>query len=132
MKVASNSRKSRSSSSTRRHSSRPRRQAGGSNFSGIHQRRDKRFSSAKSLLSEQDLLEQKVHCEENMPAAEKSNSNSDWSQAIMLWLSWNSTYEKAAAKMCKSGNKKKLEAMFNEMECLRRQAIELSQGLLHC
>jgi len=34
--------------------------------------------------------------------------------------------------MYKDGNKKKLRAMFDEMEFLRKQAIEVSQGLLSC
>ena len=65
-------------------------------------------------------------------ASTPSGDGPDWNEAIMLWLSWNSTYEKATAKMYKGGNKEKLRAMVNEMEFLRKQAIELSQGLLGC
>ena len=129
MKAATNGRSSRSSSSRRR-----RRHSGQSNFSGIHQRRDKRVPLANPKIDPSDILEQNSYCEnsESPSSGEKSDNKREWSEAIMLWLSWNRTYEKATARMCKADNKKKLEAMFKEMEMLRTQAIELSQGLLNC
>jgi len=49
----------------------------------------------------------------------------------MLWLSWNSTYEKVTARMCKPGqDSAKLEAMMDEMDQLRKRAIELSEEVL--
>lgn len=107
--------------------------AASAEYSGIHQRRDKRFLIGKPRITHEDALEQTIISESESPEGEDQTcGRSEWNKAIMLWLSWNNTYEKATARMCKSGNRKKVEAMLNEMEFLRRQAIELSQGLLGC
>ena len=130
MKVASRNRNQRS-----RHSSRGRNRRAGSSppVSGIHNRRDKRFFCEKprpALEDAMDLAAQAVDDGQEAPA--HAGDRPEWNEAIMLWLSWNSTYEKATAKMYKGGNKEKLRAMVKEMEYLRKQAIELSQGLLGC
>ncbi len=130
MKVASRNRNQRS-----RHSSRGRsRRAGNSQrVSGIHNRRDKRFFCDKPRPAIEDAMEMSAQTgESSQQAPALQGDRPDWNEAIMLWLSWNSTYEKATAKMYKGGNKEKLRAMVSEMENLRKQAIELSQGLLGC
>ena len=126
MKVASRSRSQRS-----RHSSRGRgRRAGNSTrISGIHHRRDKRFFCEKPRPELEGVLEMSAEPEK---ASAPTSGRPEWNEAIMLWLSWNSTYEKATEKMYKGANKEKLRAMLGEMEYLRKQAIELSQGLLGC
>jgi len=131
MKAATHGRlrhSSSSSSSSRRH----RRQGGQTDFSGMHQRRNKRIPLVNPRLSPMDVLEQNALSNDSACPDEKSDDKQQWSEAIMLWLSWNRTYEKATARMCKANSEKKLEAMFKEMELLRTQAIELSQGLLNC
>jgi hypothetical protein len=138
MKAATQGRSRHSTSSSRRH----RRQGGQSEFTGIHQRRNKRIPLVNPRISPTDILEQNALCSDSVcsdsacsdsagPAA-KIDDKQQWSEAVMLWLSWNQTYEKATARMCKANSEKKLEAMFKEMELLRTQAIELSQGLLDC
>ena len=132
MKVASRNRNQRTRQSSR---SRSRRAGNSSRVSGIHNRRDKRFFCEKPRPALEDAIEmsaQTTDTECGREAPTPSSDRPDWNEAIMLWLSWNSTYEKATAKMYKGGNKEKLRAMVNEMECLRKQAIELSQGLLGC
>ena len=126
MKVASRNRNQRS-----RHSSRGRsRRAGNSpRISGIHNRRDKRFFCEKPRPELEEAMETAT---EPQAASAPTNGRPEWNEAIMLWLSWNSTYEKATAKMYKGASKEKLRAMLSEMEYLRKQAIELSQGLLGC
>ena len=126
MKVASRSRNQRSRSSSR---GRSRGTSSSSRVSGIHNRRDKRFFCEPPRPVLEDALEQSSQPEQ---APAPTGVRPEWNEAIMLWLSWNSTYEKATAKMYKDGNKEKLRAMFSEMEFLRKQAIELSQGLLGC
>ena len=126
MKVATRSRNQRSRSSSR---GRSRRASNSSRVSGIHNRRDKRFFCEPPHLVLEDALEQSNQPEQTPAPA---GVRPEWNEAVMLWLSWNSTYEKATAKMYKDGNKEKLRAMFSEMELLRKQAIELSQGLLGC
>ena len=60
-----------------------------------------------------------------------SCSDAEWNEALMLWLSWNSTYEKVTAKMCKPGqNATKLERLMDEMDQLRSRAIETTERLL--
>ena len=126
MKVASRSRNQRSRQSSH---GRSRRASNSPRVSGIHNRRDNRFFCEKPRPVLEDALEQSDQPEQT-PAP--TGGRPEWNEAIMLWLSWNSTYEKATAKMYKDGNKEKLRAMFSEMEFLRKQAIELSQGLLGC
>ena len=126
MKVASRGRNHRS-----RHSSRGRgRRTGNSpRVSGMHNRRDKRFFCDKPRPLPEDAGSTSLQSEEGSVGTSR---RPEWNEAIMLWLSWNSTYEKATAKMCKGGDKEKLDAMLSEMESLRKQAIELSQGLIGC
>lgn len=128
MKAATHGRLRHSTSSSRRQ----RRQGGQSDFSGMHQRRNKRVPLVNSRISPMDVLEQNALSGDSDCPEAKNDDKQQWSEAVMLWLSWNQTYEKATARMCKANSKKKLEAMFKEMELLRRQAIELSQGLLDC
>jgi len=126
MKVASRNKSQRSRQSSR---GRKNRTGNSPRISGIHNRRDKRFFCDKPRPTVDDVVEQ-AGAPEQAPVS--TGGRSGWNEAIMLWLSWNSTYEKATARMYKDGNKKKLQAMLSEMEFLRKQAIELSQGLLGC
>ncbi len=101
------------------------------NFSGIHHRRDKRYpmQSSRSLAD----IEAAHHAsgELDEAAADLEQVDAEWNEALMLWLSWNSTYEKVTAKMCKPGqNAVKLERMMDEMDQLRSQAIETTERLL--
>ena len=106
-------------------------QAGG-NFAGIHHRRDKRFplQSGRSIADievardfDTDQLEEEEAAVEQLDV--------EWNEALMLWLSWNSTYEKVTAKMCKPGhNANKLERLMDEMDQLRSRAIKTTERLL--
>jgi hypothetical protein len=103
-----------------------------SNFSGIHHRRDKRFplQSSHSVAD----IEAAHHFENSQAEASEigqQGADAEWNEALMLWLSWNSTYEKVTAKMCKPGqNATKLERMMDEMDQLRSRAIETTERLL--
>jgi hypothetical protein len=126
MKVASRNRNQRSRNSSR---GRGRRAGNSPRISGIHNRRDKRFFCDDPGPALEQATEASAHPEQ---ASAPTGDRPEWNEAIMLWLSWNSTYEKATAKMYKGASKEKLRAMLNEMEYLRKQAIERSQGLLGC
>ena len=93
---------------------------------GIHNRRDKRFPFAAPHVDDAAL--------ETEPAESSTGdveSIPSWKEAIMLWLSWNATFEKVTARMYKPGqDQQKLEAMMDEMDRLRQQAIDLSEGLI--
>ncbi|NIL99247.1 MAG: hypothetical protein GTO62_19640 [Planctomycetales bacterium] len=56
----------------------------------------------------------------------------EWQEALMLWLSWNSTYQKLTAKMCKAGqNQAKVERMMDELDELRARALQLSEKIIN-
>lgn len=108
----------------------------GSDTPGIHNRRDKRFPMANSRVGVDEALrggtvpevEHRVDAE-HLTAA--SDEQAAWQEAVMLWLSWNSTYEKLTAKMFRAGtDQQKLEALMDEMDLLRKQAISLSEELI--
>jgi len=102
------------------------------NFAGIHHRRDKRYplQSSRPVAD----VEAEHHFSANQSDGEDichDNMDAEWNEALMLWLSWNSTYEKVTAKMCKPGqNVTKLERMMDEMDQLRSRAIETTERLL--
>ena len=104
----------------------------GSNFAGIHHRRDKRFplqsgQSAVDVEAAHDFDSEQT----NQAGIGGDNVDAEWNEALMLWLSWNSTYEKVTAKMCKPGqNATKLERLMDEMDQLRSRAIETTERLL--
>ena len=104
----------------------------GSDLTGIHNRRDKRFPMAKTGTSVEEpvALADGENPEHRVDPAH-SPETSAWQEAVMLWLSWNSTYEKLTAKMCRAGtDQAKLEALMDEMDQLRTQAITLSEELI--
>ena len=97
---------------------------------GIHHRRDKRFPFAAGRVKPEDLDEERSY-DASPDEVVEPLAVPDWQQALMLWLSWNSTYEKVTARMCKPGqDKDKLEAMMDEMDQLRRRAIDISEQLM--
>ena len=105
---------------------------GNPGFSGIHHRRDKRFPMQGGSLTPAELQEaQAYELEQREKEDQEVDSASAWNEALMLWLSWNSTYEKVTAKMCKPGQDSgKLERLMDEMDQLRSQAIKTTEQLL--
>ena len=101
-------------------------------FTGIHHRRDKRYplQSSRSLAD----VEAAHHFAANQSDESETVADgvdAEWNEALMLWLSWNSTYEKVTAKMCKPGqNATKLERLMDEMDQLRSRAIATTERLL--
>ena len=101
------------------------------NFSGIHHRRDKRYPMQTSRSLADIEAAHQASGELDEAATDLEAVDAEWNEALMLWLSWNSTYEKVTAKMCKPGqNATKLERMMDEMDQLRSQAIETTERLL--
>ena len=48
-----------------------------------------------------------------------------------MWLEWSAAYEEVAGRMFEDGeDNEKLEALLDEMDQLRLEAVELSEGLL--
>ena len=53
------------------------------------------------------------------------------SRVIGMWLQWSSAYEEVSGRMFQEGeDTQKLEAMLDEMDQLRLEAVELSEDLL--
>ncbi len=105
----------------------------GGGFSGIHHRRDKRFPMQAGHMTPADIqAAQEVESNEQLLAEQaRDEAAAAWNEALMLWLSWNSTYEKVTAKMCKPGqDTTKLERLMDEMDQLRIQAIKSTEQLL--
>ncbi len=49
-------------------------------------------------------------------------------QAVALWLQWNEAYEQATARAFQAGgDQRKLEAIMDEMDAVRRKAIQASR-----
>lgn len=69
-------------------------------------------------------------------SAEQSESRgaelpSSCAEALHLWLRWNSAYEHVTEEMFHAGqDQRKMEALMDEMDQLRRQAIDLSRSVL--
>jgi len=101
-------------------------------YSGIHNRRDKRYPFRSGRLRPEDLAEARAYeAEQEQEQEETHTPVPQWQEALMLWLSWNSTYEKLTAKMCKSGqNQEKLERMMDELDELRSRALQLSEQII--
>ena len=116
--------------------SRPKKRRGkgkSSGLNGIHNRRDKRFPFAKTAIlpGEKESPTFTSPIDPQGSDAAEPQQLPGWEVALMLWLSWNSTYEKVAARMYKPGqDPAKLEALMDEMEDFRRQAIKLSEELI--
>jgi hypothetical protein len=101
-------------------------------FSGIHHRRDKRYPLQSSNLDPAQIQAAQEYVSEQQDLIQAEGaSDAEWNEALMLWLSWNSTYEKVTAKMCKQGQDSgKLERLMDEMDQLRSRAIETTERLL--
>ncbi len=60
-----------------------------------------------------------------------SDSQLRWREALVLWLRWNQVYERVTEQMFAIGDDPaRLQALMDEADGLRRQAIALSQELL--
>jgi hypothetical protein len=107
-----------------------RNNSGGGNaqrFGGMHLRRDKRFPFAHKYVPEAATTSAAPPAAPSLAA----DPLTAWKEAVMLWLSWNSTQEKLTAKMCKPGcDQQKIEALLDEAEALRKRAISLSEALV--
>jgi hypothetical protein len=54
-----------------------------------------------------------------------------WREALVCWLRWNEAYENVTATMYdKRQSPEQLERLMDQMDALRRHAIELSHQLL--
>ena len=66
---------------------------------------------------------------EDAPNADEKTS---WNRVIGMWLQWSSAYEEVFGKLFEDGgDAHKLEALLDEMDQLRLEAVELSEGLLN-
>ena len=52
-------------------------------------------------------------------------------EALHLWLRWNNAYERVTVAMTKpGGSQRQIEELMDQMDVLRRRAIELSQEIV--
>ena len=54
-----------------------------------------------------------------------------YQKALRLWLQWNQAYENVVTRMFRAGeDRKALEDIMDQMDWLRKDAVELSRHLL--
>ena len=64
--------------------------------------------------------------------APESEEDAKYNRAISMWLKWSAAYEEVSGRMFEDGeDTAKLEALLDEMDQLRLEAVELSEGLLN-
>ena len=60
-----------------------------------------------------------------------AEENASWNRVIGMWLQWSTAYEEVAGRLFEEGeDAEKLETLLDEMDQLRLEAIELSEGLI--
>ena len=71
---------------------------------------------------------------ETIDAEDTNNAeeSASWNRVIGMWLQWSSAYEEVSGRLFEDGeDAHKLEALLDEMDQLRLEAVELSEGLLN-
>ena len=98
------------------------------NILGVEERQSHRLpGSCTTPVGEGDLVGKL----ESLEDGGDSGEDAAWSRAIGMWLEWSSAYEEVAGRIFEEGEvATKLEALLDEMDQLRLEAVELSEGLL--
>lgn len=100
-------------------------------FNGIHRRRDKRFMYAKPADAVSPAPAAPEESDAAMDPEAAARPCEPWREALMLWLSWNKTYEKVTERMYREhSNQEKLQDMMDEMDQLRWRAVNLAEQLV--
>ena len=61
-----------------------------------------------------------------------AEASASWNRVIEMWLQWSSAYEEVSGRLFEDGeDAHKLEALLDEIDQLRLEAVELSEGLLN-
>jgi hypothetical protein len=85
---------------------------------------EKRFEAADDFAEKFDSV--------SVDHAAESEEDARYNRAISMWLKWSAAYEEVSGRMFKEGeDTAKLEALLDEMDQLRLEAVELSEGLLN-
>jgi hypothetical protein len=54
-----------------------------------------------------------------------------YKKALLLWLQWNAAYERVTETMCQTNqDQQALQSLMDQMDHLRKDAVELSHDLL--
>ena len=65
------------------------------------------------------------------PLERMSDSEARFRQALSLWMQWNEAYERATSRMFDVGaDPAQLEAVMDQMDEVRRRAVELTRRAL--
>lgn len=68
----------------------------------------------------------------NVENVSDTDDSAPWNRVIGMWLQWSTAYEQVSGRLFEDGeNAQKLEALLDEMDQLRLEAVELSEGLLN-
>ena len=100
------------------------------NILGAEDRKTQRFPGNSGTPVEESDFVGKL---EALDAASSLDADeaARWNQVLGMWLQWSTAYEEVAGRMFEEGeNAEKLEALLDELDQLRLDAVELSEGLL--
>jgi hypothetical protein len=100
------------------------------NILGTEDRKTQRFPGNSGMPVEESDFVGKL---EALDAASPLDADeaTRWNQVLGMWLQWSSAYEEVAGRMFEEGeDAEKLEALLDEIDQLRLDAVELSEGLL--
>lgn len=102
------------------------------NILGVENRQEHRYPDLSGCPAEEIGISERI---ENSSATDVINEqdaeSAEWSKALSMWLEWSSTYEDIISRMFHDGeDTQRLEALMDEMDQLRHEAVELSEGLI--
>jgi hypothetical protein len=100
------------------------------NILGAEDRKTQRFPGNSGTPVEESDFVGKL---EALDAASSLDADeaARWNQVLGMWLQWSTAYEEVAGRMFEEGeDAEKLEALLDEIDQLRLDAVELSEGLL--
>jgi len=108
----------------------------GANILGVEDHKTRRFPGSPGSSVEQGDFVGKLEAVDAGDAGDvddalAADETASWNRVIGMWLQWSTAYEEVAGRLFEEGeDTEKLEALLDEMDQLRLDAVELSEGLL--
>jgi hypothetical protein len=103
------------------------------NILGTEDRNTQRFPGNSGTPVEESDFVGKLEAQDAASSFDAADDDEAprWNQVLGMWLQWSTAYEKVAGRMFEEGeDAEKLEALLDELDQLRLDAVELSEGLL--
>ena len=102
------------------------------NILGVDNRQEHRYPNLSGCPAEEIGLSERIEDSSATDLCNEQDAESaEWGKALSMWLEWSSTYEDIVSRMFHDGeDPQQLEALMDEMDQLRHEAVELSEGLI--